>query len=87
MVVDLFRQVLLRGFTTRTDRLQCNQLVVLHEWHEGHVIVTPDDEDPLTAVSLLVRVFQDVQHVPLSGGEGDVLEPLRWNLMCFGTAN
>jgi hypothetical protein len=32
------------------------------------------DEDPLTAISLLVRVFQDVQHVPLSEEEHDLFE-------------
>jgi hypothetical protein len=60
MIVWLSLQVPLRGFATRNDRLQGNQLVVFHEWHEVHVVVTLDDEDPLAAIPLLVRVFKDV---------------------------
>jgi hypothetical protein len=74
MIVRLFLQVLLRGFATRNDRLQRNHLVVFDEWHQVHVIVTLDDEDSLTAISLLIRVFKDVQHVPLSDEEHDLLE-------------
>jgi hypothetical protein len=64
MIVRLFLQVLLRGFATRDDRLQGNQLVVFHEWHEVHIIVTLDDEDPLIAIPLLIRVFKDVSTCP-----------------------
>ena len=75
MIVRFLLQILLRGLPTRNDRLQDNQLVVFDEWHEVHVVVTLDDEDPLTAVSLLIRVFQDVQHVSLSDKEHDLFEP------------
>jgi hypothetical protein len=40
------------------DRLQGNHLVVFDKWHEIHVVVAPDDEDPFAAISLLVRVFK-----------------------------
>ena len=33
------------------------------------------DEDPLTAIPLLIRVFQDVQHMSLSDEEHDLFEP------------
>jgi hypothetical protein len=46
MIVGLFPQVLLRGLTTRNDRLQGNQLVIFDEWDEVDVIVALDDEDP-----------------------------------------
>jgi hypothetical protein len=41
----------------------------------GHVIVTLDDEDPLTTISLLIRVFKNVQHVSVSDEEHDLFEP------------
>src|ERR1700704_1431891 len=63
MIVRLPVQVLLRGLATWNDRLQRDQLIVFDEWHEVYVIVTLNDEDPLTAVSLLIRVFKDVQHM------------------------
>ena len=53
MIVRFLLQVLLRGLATRNDRLQGNQPVVFDEWDEVHVIVTLDDEDPLTTISLL----------------------------------
>ncbi len=36
---------------------------------------TLDDEDPLAAVSLLVRVFQNVQEVPLLDQEHTFFKP------------
>jgi hypothetical protein len=54
MIVRLFLQVLLRGLATRNDRFQGNNLVVFDEWHKVHLLVALDDEDPLTAISLLV---------------------------------
>jgi hypothetical protein len=51
MIVRLSLQVLLRSLATRNDRLQHNHLVVFDEWHQVHVIVTLDDEDPLTCGS------------------------------------
>jgi hypothetical protein len=75
MIVRLPVQVLLRGLATWNDRLQRDQPIVFDEWHEVHVIVPLDDEDPLTAVSLLIRVFKDVQHVSLSDEEHDLFEP------------
>jgi len=75
MIVRFLLQILLRGLPTRNDRLQDNQLVVFDEGHEVDIVVTLDDEDPLAAVSLLVRVFQDVEHVPLSEEEHDLFEP------------
>jgi hypothetical protein len=74
MIVRFLLQVLPRGFPTRNNRLQCNQPVIFDEGHEVDIIVTLDDEDPLTAVSLPVRVLQDVQHVPLSDEEHDLFE-------------
>ena len=74
MIVRFLLQVLPCGFPTRNNRLQGNQPIVFDEAHEVDIVVTLDDEDPLTAVSLLVRVLQDVQHVPLSDEEHDLLE-------------
>ena len=52
--------------------LVCKPIVVFDEWHEVDVIVAlDDDEDPLAAITLLVRVFKDVQHVSLSDEEHD----------------
>src|SRR6266576_506596 len=62
MIVRFLLQIPLRGLPTRNDRLQDNQPVVFDERHEVDIVVTLDDEDPLAAVSLLVRVFQDVEH-------------------------
>jgi hypothetical protein len=57
----------------------------------GHVIVTLDDEDPLTTISLLIRVFKNVQHVSVSDEEHDLFEPdaaiglqlLVFRVVCF----
>ena len=75
MIVRLLLQVPPRGLSARNDCLQGNRFVVFDEGHEVQVIVTLDDEDPLSAISLLVRVFQDVQRVSLSDEEHDLFEP------------
>jgi hypothetical protein len=76
MLVRLPLQVRLRGLATWNDRLQRDQPIVFDEWHEVHVIVTLNDEDPLTAVSLLIRVFKDVHHVLSFAKTGAALLPV-----------
>ena len=56
IIVRLFLSVLLRRLATQNDRLQRTQLVVFDERHEVDVIVTPDDEDPLSARASWIRL-------------------------------
>jgi hypothetical protein len=52
MSVWFLLQALLRRLPARNDRLQGNQPIVFDEGHEVDTVVTLDDEDPLTAVTL-----------------------------------
>jgi hypothetical protein len=47
----------------------------LHERHQIHVVVASDDEDARAAVTLGVRVVQNVEQVATLVVEDDVLEP------------
>lgn len=40
-----------------------------------HVVVTLDHEDALTAISLWVGLFKNIQHLSLSDEEHDLFEP------------
>src|SRR6188472_3372997 len=62
-MVGLLTEVLLRGFPTRDDRLQEDRVLILDERHQIHVALAADDEDALTAVTLGVRVLQDIEQI------------------------
>ena len=48
-------------------------MFVFHERH--HVVLAPDDEDPLAGIAVGVLMFQDVQQVAALDVEDDVFEP------------
>ena len=50
-------------------------MLVLHERHQVHVALAPDDEDALAGVTVGVRVFKDVEQITALDVEDDVLEP------------
>src|SRR5258708_544349 len=74
-IVGLLTEVLLRGLPTRNNRLQKDRVLVFNERHQAHVIVASDEEDALAAVTLGVRVLQDVEQVATLDVEDNVLEP------------
>ena len=47
-------------------------MLVLHERHQVHVVLAPDDEDALAGVTVGIRVFQDVEQVATFDVEDDV---------------
>ena len=49
-------------------------MLIFDEWDEVHVVLEPDDEDALAAVTVSVRVFRDVEQVAILDVEDDVLE-------------
>ena len=62
-MVGLLTEVILRRLPTRDDRLQEDRLLIFDERHQIRVVLTPDDEDALAAVTLGVRVLQDIEQV------------------------
>src|SRR5687767_13766010 len=54
-MVGLLTEVLLRRLPARDDRLQENRVLVLHERHQVHVVLAPDDEDALAGVGEVDR--------------------------------
>ena len=50
-------------------------MLILDKRHEVHVVLTPDDEDPLPGVTVGIRVFQNVEQIAALDVEDDVLEP------------
>jgi hypothetical protein len=50
-------------------------VLILDERHQKHVVLASDDEDALAAVTLGVRVLQDVEQAASLDVEDDVLEP------------
>jgi hypothetical protein len=50
-MVELLTEILLRGLPVRDDRLQEDRVLVLHERHQVHVVLAPDDEDALAGVT------------------------------------
>ena len=50
-------------------------MLVLHERHQVHVVLVPDNEDALASVTVGVRLFQDVEQIATLDVEDDVLEP------------
>src|SRR5215203_3828670 len=71
----LLTEVLLRGLPTQDDRFQEDRVLILDERHQIHVVLASDDEDALAAVTIGVRVLQDIEQVPSLDVEDDVLEP------------
>jgi hypothetical protein len=45
------------------DRLQKHLPLIFDERHEIHILLSPDDEDPLAAVPLRVGMLDDVEHI------------------------
>jgi hypothetical protein len=50
-------------------------VLVLHERHQVHVVLAPDDEDALAGVTVRVRMLQDVEQIAALDVEDNVLEP------------
>ena len=50
-------------------------MLILHEWHQVHVVLASDDEDARAGVTAGVLVLQDVEQVAALDVEDDVLEP------------
>src|SRR5713101_1683435 len=73
--MGLLTEVLLRGLPTRDDRLQENRVLIFDERHQIHVVLSSDDENALAAVTLGVRVLQDIEQVASLDVEDDFFEP------------
>jgi hypothetical protein len=73
--MGLLTEVLLRGLPTRDDRLQKDRVLILDERHQIHVVLSSDDENALAAVTLGVRVLQDIEQVASLDVEDDFFEP------------
>jgi hypothetical protein len=73
--MGLLTKVLLRGLPTRDDRLQEDRVLILDEGHQIHVVLASDDENALTAVTLGVRVLQDIEQVASLDVKDDFFEP------------
>jgi hypothetical protein len=67
-------EVMSGGLLARDVRLQEHRVLVLHERHQEHVVVTLDDEDSLVGVPIGALVFQDVEQAAALDVEDDVLE-------------
>ena len=50
-------------------------MLILDARHQIHVVLTSDDEDALAAVTLGVRVLQDIEQVASLDVEDDFFEP------------
>src|SRR5713101_7451587 len=74
MIVRLLAQVLFRCPAARNDRLQEHRRVVLHEGHEVHAVMAPNDENSLTSVPLLVGMLDGIEQVASFDVEDDLLE-------------
>src|SRR6266850_8390423 len=74
-MVGLLSEVLLRGLPARDDRLQEDRVLILDERHQIHVVLPSDDENALAAVTLGVRVLQDIEQVASLDVEDDFFEP------------
>ncbi len=64
-------------------------MLILDERHQIDVVLTSDDEDALAAVTLGVRVLQDIEQVASLDVEGDFFEPdaaLRPELRFFASS-
>src|SRR5882672_7753277 len=73
--MGLLTEVLLRGLPTRDDRLEEDRVLILDERHQIHVVLSSDDENALAAVTLGVRVLQDIEQVASLDVEDDFFEP------------
>src|SRR5688500_17034259 len=73
--MGLLTEVLLRGLSTRDDRLQEDRALILDERHQIHVVLSSDDEYALAAVTLGVRVLQDIEKIASFDVEDDFFEP------------
>ena len=50
-------------------------MIVFHERHQIHVVLSSDDENALAAVTLGVRMLQDIEQAAAFDVEDDLLEP------------
>ena len=50
-------------------------MLILDERHQIHVVLSSDDENALAAVTLGVRVLQDIEQVASLDVEDDFFEP------------
>ena len=50
-------------------------MLILDERHQIHIVLSSDDENPLAAVTLGVRVLQDIEQVASLDVEDDFFEP------------
>jgi len=50
-------------------------VLILDERHQVHIVFASDEEDALAAITVGVRVLQDVEQVAALDMEDDVLEP------------
>src|SRR5260221_8742107 len=73
--MGLLTEVLLRGLPTRDDRLEEDRVLILDGRHQIHVVLSSDDENALAAVTLGVRVLQDLEQVASLDVEDDFFEP------------
>ena len=71
----LLTEVCLRGLPTRDDRLQEDRVLILDERHRIHAVLASDHEDALAAVTLGVRVLQDIGQVASLDVEDELFEP------------
>ena len=50
-------------------------MLILDERHQIHIVLASNDEDALSAVTLWVRMLQDIEQVASFDVENDVFEP------------
>jgi Rad3-related DNA helicase len=68
-MAGLLTEVLLRGLPTRNDRLQEDRVLIFDERHQIYIVLTSENENALAAITLGVRVLQDIEQVAsLDGG-------------------
>jgi hypothetical protein len=75
MVFRLLAQVLLGCFSAGNDRFQEYGCVSFDERDEVHLVMTPNDEDALAAVPLLIGMLDCIQQVASFDMKDDLLEP------------
>src|ERR1043166_4696457 len=75
MVFRLLAQVLLGGLSAGNDCFQEYRCLVLDERDEVHVIVTSNDKDALTLVSVLIGMLDRIEQVTSLDMKDDFFEP------------
>src|SRR6188472_4211748 len=71
-IVGLLTEVLLGVLPARDDRLQKDRVFVLNERDQIHVVLSSNDENALAAVTLGVRMLQDIEQVASLDVEDDL---------------